>query len=167
MSLDCSNHRHVAGLDDRAFRHRRRDAQSLYAANGGSGWVPRAGSDYDWHFGRVAMGACGRHLIACWMELVCGRSNASSERAELVWECPRAAGRALCVSASKAPRRKAPIRPDHRLLQARTSPRNASTIPTMFSVSRPQYCSSSSDAHALIAASNLLLELDKMGQFTI
>jgi hypothetical protein len=37
----------------------------------------------------------------------------------------------------------------------------------MFSVSRPQYCSSSSDAHALIAASNLLLELDKMGQFTI
>ncbi len=110
MSLDCSNPRHVAGLDNRAFRNRRRDAKSPYSANDGSGWVPRSGSGDDWHSGRVAMGTCGRHPIACWMEFVRGRSNAPSQRAELVCGCPRATGATLCSrGTSKALRRKAPI----------------------------------------------------------
>src|ERR1035437_1641115 len=110
MSVDCSNPRHVAGLANRAYRSRRRDAKSLYAASDGSGWVPRTGSGDDWHSGRVAMGTCGRLYIACWMEFVCGCSNAPSARAELVCGCPRLTGAALCRrGTSKALRRKAPI----------------------------------------------------------
>lgn len=110
MSLECSNHRHFANLDDRAYRSRRKDAQSLYAADEGSGWVPRTGSGYDWYSGRVAMGTCRRHYVACWMEFVRGRSNAPSQRAELVCECPRAARAALrSRGTSKALRRKTPI----------------------------------------------------------
>ena len=110
MSLDGSNRRHVAGLDVRDYRNRRRDAQSPYAANVGSGWVPRTGSGDDWYSGRVAMGTCGRHPIACRMEFVRGCSNAPSERAELVCERPRVTEAALCCrGTSEALRRKAPI----------------------------------------------------------
>jgi hypothetical protein len=110
MSLDRSNPRHFAGFDDRASRNWRKDAQSLYAANVGSGWIPRAGFDDDWYSGRVAVGTCGRRSFACWMEFVCGCSNAPSERAELVCGCPRATGATLCSrGASKAFRRKAAI----------------------------------------------------------
>src|ERR1035441_3335758 len=70
MSLDGSNHRHGAGLDDRASRNRRRDSQALYAANLGSDWIPRTGSGDDWHSWRMAMGTRGGHHIACWMEFV-------------------------------------------------------------------------------------------------
>ena len=110
MSLDCSNPRHVSGLDNRAYRNRRRLAQSIYAANLGSGWVPRTGSGDNWYSGRVAMGTCGRHPIAGWMEFVRGRSNAPSQRAELVCGCPRATGSTLCSrGTSEALRPKAPI----------------------------------------------------------
>ena len=109
MSLDCSNHRRVAGLDNRASRNRRRDAQSFYAADDGSGWVSRARSAYDWHSGRMAMGTCGRHAVAGWMDFVRGRSSAPSQRAELVCECPRATGATLCCRGnSKALQRQAP-----------------------------------------------------------
>jgi hypothetical protein len=110
MSVDCSNHRHVAGPDNRAFRHRRRDAQSLYPANFGPDWVPRTGSGDDWYSGWVAMGTCGRHPIAFWVEFVCGYRNAPSERAELVCGCPRATGATLCSRGTlEALQRQAPI----------------------------------------------------------
>src|ERR1035438_9313866 len=134
MSLDCSNPRHVAGLDHRDYCNRRRDAQSLYPANLGSGWVPRTGSGDDWHSCRVAMGTCGRHPIACRMEFVRGCSNASSERAELVCECPRATGGALRGRrTTEALRRKAPIGLALEPVpgpSARTSPATGARLPT-------------------------------------
>ena len=141
MSLDCSNHRHLAGLDDRAYRSRRKDVQSLYAADDGSGWVPRTGSGDDRHCNRVAMGTRGRHPVAFWVGFVCGFSNAPSQRAELVCECPRFTWAALhSRGIFEALQRQAPTGLT-RAASGPQCPHNASAIHPMTSMSRPQYCS--------------------------